>query len=67
VTKELNTVTSHPGFPSPVLIPARGKGVSVGDCRYEMATVANGTDITASVEHQAGEFSVEPGLVRADP
>jgi 4-oxalomesaconate tautomerase len=33
-----------------------------GTVAHEMATVADGTDITVSVEHPAGEFTVELGL-----
>jgi hypothetical protein len=67
VTKELTAVISHPGLPSPVQIRGRGKGCRRWRRGHDVATVANGTNITASVEHQAGEFSVEPGLDRADP
>jgi 4-oxalomesaconate tautomerase len=38
-----------------------------GTVAHEIATVSPGTDITVSVEHPAGEFSVELGLDPGDP
>jgi 4-oxalomesaconate tautomerase len=38
-----------------------------GTVAHEIATVSRGTEITVSVEHPAGEFSVELGLDPANP
>jgi hypothetical protein len=66
VTKESAAVISHPG--SRYRCSCQGEETESSLAPWPRnGDVAGGTDIPASAEHQAGEFSVEPGLDRPAP